>query len=249
MAGNLGFSVKIDGVETTISTLGEVKSAIKQLTEEAKKTDLGSARYAEIVNDIRNAKTELKTFMLESKAHTSDIKGAHIEMASGIRTSMEGATNALSVFGAESSIVSAASEKSSQVLIALNSIREIGEIKLGEATLKRVAMEKLASISAGALTLAITAVVAVTAALVAWWNRGSDEAERLKEKQKSLTKVAEEGNKAYAEAAVAVKAGHREYRMQRKELETRRLYLKSTTKQWVMLLVKQIVWTKRRRTL
>ena len=206
MAGNLGFSVKIDGVETTISTLGEVKSAIKQLTEEAKKTDLGSARYAEIVNDIRNAKTELKTFMLESKAHTSDIKGAHIEMASGIRTSMEGATNALSVFGAESSIVSAASEKSSQVLIALNSIREIGEIKLGEATLKRVAMEKLASISAGALTLAITAVVAVTAALVAWWNRGSDEAERLKEKQKSLTKVAEEGNKAYAEAAVAVKS-------------------------------------------
>lgn len=203
MASELGFKLKIDGVEKTIQTLGDLRQAIKDLTKEAQNTDLGSKAYDDVQARIKDARAEFVQFKNDTRA--KEVKDQFVELGSGVSSSLDTATTALTLFGSESKAVQAISEKASGALVIANNLLAISELKVTAGTVARMAVEKAATAGTwllnaankalnttlkanpmGFLVTVIGLAVAAIAGLITWVASLSGGFEKLAEKIRNV---------------------------------------------------------------
>ena len=60
MARKIAIELEVNGVKESVNTIGELETAIEQLTEELKNTDIGSERFQQLTTELNNARSELK---------------------------------------------------------------------------------------------------------------------------------------------------------------------------------------------
>jgi chromosome segregation ATPase len=117
MARKIAIELEVNGVKESVNTIGELETAIEQLTEELKNTDIGSERFQQLTTELNSAKSELKAFEqtfegLDPQQKTQAYLAFGESIVSGILLAQE----ALRVFGIENEEVNAAVEKSTQAI-------------------------------------------------------------------------------------------------------------------------------------
>lgn len=144
MANNeIGFSIKVDGVDRTVRSLAEMQQAIKDLTAEASKADYGTKAYEEIVGRIQQAKAAVKEFKNDTR--TKEVKDQFNDLAGGVASSFDVAEGALKSFGVESKALAGISSTATGLISAALNARQIAELKVDAAVAKRMITEKAAA--------------------------------------------------------------------------------------------------------
>lgn len=173
----IGFSIKVDGVERTVKSLDEMNQAIRDLTAEAAKADFGSKNFEEITGRIQKAKAAVKEFKNDTR--TKEVKDQYTDLAGGISSSFDVAENSLKAFGVESKAVSSVSTSANAAITAALTLRQIAELKVDAAVALSDARTKVAAagtyvyataqkvlnavMKANPIGLVITALTALTA--------------------------------------------------------------------------------------
>jgi len=117
MAKTIAIQLEIDGAQQAVKTIGELETAIEQLTEELKGTDIGSERFNQLTSELNEARSALKGFEqtfegLDPQQKTQAYVAFGESVVSGILLAQE----ALRSFGGENEAVNAAVEKSTQAI-------------------------------------------------------------------------------------------------------------------------------------
>ena len=53
----IAIELEVNGVKESVKTIGELETAIEQLTEELKKTEIGSEAFNKLTTELNNAKS------------------------------------------------------------------------------------------------------------------------------------------------------------------------------------------------
>jgi len=141
----VGFSIKVNGVEQTVKSLSELQGAIRDLTKEAANADYGSAAYEEIVGRIQQAKAAVKEFKNDTR--TKEVKDQFNDLAGGIAGSFDVAEGALKSFGVESKALGTISSTANGLITAALNARQIAELKVDAAVALRTTTEKAAAVA------------------------------------------------------------------------------------------------------
>ena len=117
MAKTIAIQLEIDGVQQAVTTIGELETAIEQLTEELKETEIGSERFNQLTVELNDARSALKSFEqtfegLDPQQQTQAYLAFGESVVSGILLAQE----ALRSFGVENESVNNAVEKSTQAI-------------------------------------------------------------------------------------------------------------------------------------
>ena len=117
MAKTIAIQLEIDGAQQAVKTIGELETAIEQLTEELKGTDIGSERFNQLTSELNEARSALKGFEqtfegLDPQQKTQAYVAFGESVVSGILLAQE----ALRAFGGENDAVNQAVEKSTQAI-------------------------------------------------------------------------------------------------------------------------------------
>ena len=117
MAKTIAIQLEIDGAQQAVKTIGDLETAIEQLTEELKGTDIGSERFNQLTVELNEARSALKGFEqtfegLDPQQQTQAYIAFGESVVSGILLAQE----ALRTFGVENESVNAAVEKSTQAI-------------------------------------------------------------------------------------------------------------------------------------
>lgn len=150
MANNeVGFTIKVNGVDQTVRSLAEMEQAIADLTKEAKSADYGSAQFEEITGRIQQAKAAVREFRNDTR--TKEVKDQFNDLAGGIAGSFDVAEGALKSFGVESKALGTISSSAQGLITAALNARQIAELKVDAAVALRTAKEKTAAVGTAAL--------------------------------------------------------------------------------------------------
>jgi hypothetical protein len=141
----VGFSIKVNGVDTTVKSLSELQTAIRDLTKEAANADYGTAAYEEIVGRIQQAKAAVREFKNDTR--TKEVKDQFNDLAGGIAGSFDVAEGALKSFGVESKALGTISSTANGVITAALNARQIAELKVDAAVALRTTTEKAAAVA------------------------------------------------------------------------------------------------------
>jgi len=117
MAKQIAIQLEIDGAEQAVKTIGELETAIEQLTEELKETEIGSERFNQLTAELNEARSALKGFEqtfegLDPQQQTQAYVAFGESVVSGILLAQE----AIRSFGGENEAVNQAVEKSTQAI-------------------------------------------------------------------------------------------------------------------------------------
>lgn len=146
MANNeVGFSIKVNGVDTTVKSLAELEQAIRDLTKEAKSADYGSQQFEEITGRIQQAKAAVKEFKNDTR--TKEVRDQYTDLAGGISSSFDVAEGALKSFGVESKALGTVASTSQGIITAALQARQIQELKVDAAVALRSTTEKAAAVA------------------------------------------------------------------------------------------------------
>lgn len=146
MANNeVGFSIKVNGVDQTVKSLSELQGAIRDLTKEAANADYGTKAYEEIVGRIQQAKAAVREFKNDTR--TKEVKDQFNDLAGGISGSFDVAEGALKSFGVESKALGTISSTANGLITAALNARQIAELKVDAAVALRTTTEKAAAIA------------------------------------------------------------------------------------------------------
>lgn len=144
MANNeVGFSIKVNGVDQTVKSLTELEQAIRDLTKEAKSADYGSKQFDEITGRIQQAKAAVREFKNDTR--TKEVKDQFNDLAGGIAGSFDVAEGALKSFGVESKALGAISSGAQGLISAALNARQIAELRVDAAVALRTTREKAAA--------------------------------------------------------------------------------------------------------
>ena len=100
MANNeIGFSIKVDGVDRTVKSISELQTTIADLKKEAANLELGSAAFEEATERIRKAQSQFREFRNDTKA--KEVKDQFNDLAGGVSSSFDIAETSLKSFGVE----------------------------------------------------------------------------------------------------------------------------------------------------
>jgi hypothetical protein len=61
MARNIALTLTVDGVQQTITTIGQLEDAIKQAKAQLQGLEIGTEEFKKLQTQIRNADSALKT--------------------------------------------------------------------------------------------------------------------------------------------------------------------------------------------
>jgi hypothetical protein len=139
----VGFQIKVNGVDTTVKSLTELEQAIRDLTKEAKAADYGSKQFEEITGRIQQAKAAVREFKNDTR--TKEVKDQFNDLAGGIAGSFDVAEGALKSFGVESKALGAISSTAQGLISAALNARQIAELKVDAAVALRTTREKAAA--------------------------------------------------------------------------------------------------------
>jgi len=117
MSKTIAIQLEIDGAQQAVKTIGELETAIEQLTEELKGTDIGSERFNQLTVELNDARSALKGFEqtfegLDPQQQTQAYVAFGESVVSGILLAQE----AIRAFGGENDAVNQAVEKSTQAI-------------------------------------------------------------------------------------------------------------------------------------
>ena len=117
MAKTIAIQLEVDGVQEAVKTIGQLETAIEQLTDELKETEIGSERFNQLTNELNKARSELKAFEqtfegLDPQQTTAAYVAFGESVVSGILLAQE----ALRTFGVENETVNNAVQKSTQAI-------------------------------------------------------------------------------------------------------------------------------------
>lgn len=144
MANNeVGFSIKVNGVDTTVKSLAEMEQAIRDLTKEAKSADYGSQQFDEITARIQQAKAAVREFKNDTR--TKEVNDQFTDLAGGISSSFDVAEGALKSFGVESKALGTITTSAQGLITAALNARQIAELKVDAAVALRSTREKAAA--------------------------------------------------------------------------------------------------------
>lgn len=144
MANNeVGFTIKVNGVDQTVKSLAEMEQAIRDLTKEAKSAEYGSAQFEEITGRIQQAKAAVREFKNDTR--TKEVKDQFNDLAGGIAGSFDVAEGALKSFGVESKALGVISSSAQGIITAALNARQIAELKVDAAVALRTTREKAAA--------------------------------------------------------------------------------------------------------
>jgi hypothetical protein len=133
-------NIKINGVETTVSSIGEIESAIKATNDELKKVQIGTDTFEELTNQAKLLNNELKDTFKEATNFDKSLGqlGQSVaRLGSSVAASFAIAQSAVSLFGGESEELTKAQIKAQQALtialgattIASNAAKLSGDLK------------------------------------------------------------------------------------------------------------------------
>ena len=146
MANNeIGFSIKVDGVDRTVKSLEEMNQAIRDLTKEAATADFGSKNFEEITGRIQQAKAAVREFKNDTR--TKEVRDQYTDLAGGISGSFDIAEGALKSFGVESKNLAGISTSANAAINAVLQARQIQELKVDAAVALRTTTEKAAAVA------------------------------------------------------------------------------------------------------
>jgi hypothetical protein len=117
MPRTIAIELEVNGVKESVKTIGELETAIEQLTEELKNTDIGTEKFNKLTTELNNARSELKTFEKQFEGLEPEQKAqAYIAFGEGVVSGILLAQEALRSFGIENEDVNNAVEKSTQAI-------------------------------------------------------------------------------------------------------------------------------------
>lgn len=136
MARNIALTLTIDGVEQTISTIGQLEEAIKQAKTQLSGLEIGSKEFQKLQTQIRQADGALKN--LQERTEGKKIEetiGRYAKIGSAITGSFAAAQAAFALFGSESENISKAAAQAQNLLTIALVGREVAEGSVAAATL------------------------------------------------------------------------------------------------------------------
>jgi hypothetical protein len=139
----VGFTLKINGVDQTLRSLTDLQGAIKDLTKEAASADYGSKEFEAITERIQQAKAAVREFKNDTR--TKEVKDQFNDLAGGVAGSFDVAEGALKSFGVESKALGAVSTTVNGLITAALNARQIAELKVDAAQARRMVTEKAAA--------------------------------------------------------------------------------------------------------
>jgi len=141
----VGFTIKVNGVDQTVKSLSDLQGAIRDLTKEAANADYGTKAYEEIVGRIQEAKAAVREFKNDTR--TKEVKDQFNDLAGGISGSFDVAEGALKSFGVESKALGTISSTANGLITAALNARQIAELKVDAAVALRTTTEKAAAVA------------------------------------------------------------------------------------------------------
>lgn len=144
MANNeIGFSIKVDGVDRTVKSIAELQTTISDLKKEASNLDLGSAAFEESQERIRKAQAQFREFRNDTKA--KEVKDQFNDLAGGVSSSFDIAESSLKSFGIESVALSKTASSAQGLISAALQFRNLQELKVDASVARRAITEKAAA--------------------------------------------------------------------------------------------------------
>ena len=100
MANNIALTLTLDGVQQTITTIGQLETAIKQAKEQLSGLEINSQEFKSLTTQIRQADSALKNLQenIEGKKIEETV-GRYAKIGSAITGSFAAAQAAISLFG------------------------------------------------------------------------------------------------------------------------------------------------------
>jgi hypothetical protein len=136
MANNIALTLTLDGVQQTITTIGQLETAIKQAKEQLSGLEINSQEFKNLTTQIRQADSALKNLQenIEGKKIEETV-GRYAKIGSAITGSFAAAQAAISLFGSESEEVTKAAAQAQNLLTIALVGREVAEGSVAGATL------------------------------------------------------------------------------------------------------------------
>ena len=203
MAKNIALTLTIDGVEQTISTIGQLEEAIKQAKTQLSGLEIGSKEFQKLQTQIRQADGALKN--LQERTEGKKIEetiGRYAKIGSAITGSFAAAQAAFALFGSESENISKAAAQAQNLLTIALVGREVAEGSVAAATLiadlatkaqtaSTIAADSAtkrfyATLAANPYTALLVGVGLLIAGIVALSSRTDEAAKKQKELQKAV---------------------------------------------------------------
>ena len=203
MARNIALTLTIDGVEQTISTIGQLEEAIKQAKTQLSGLEIGSKEFQKLQTQIRQADGALKN--LQERTEGKKIEetiGRYAKIGSSITGSFAAAQAAFALFGSESENISKAAAQAQNLLTIALVGREVAEGSVAAATLIADLATKAqtastlaadsatkrfyATLAANPYTALLVGVGLLIAGIVALSSRTDEAAKKQKELQKAV---------------------------------------------------------------
>jgi hypothetical protein len=123
MAKELVFDVKVNNLDSTQKTFGQLKQEIKDLRKELEATDIGSDKFEELTTQMQKAQFQMREIKADFKdlSQTSMVLGDLSEGASAIARGFGMAASAAALFGEENE---KAAQEAIKNIVALTSLAE-----------------------------------------------------------------------------------------------------------------------------
>jgi hypothetical protein len=139
----IGFSIKVDGVDRTVKSISELQTTIADLKKEAANLELGSAAFEEATERIRKAQSQFREFRNDTKA--KEVKDQFNDLAGGVSSSFDIAETSLKSFGVESVALSKTASTAQGLISAALQFRNLQELKVDASVARRAITEKAAA--------------------------------------------------------------------------------------------------------
>lgn len=156
-----GATAKVTMVVDTkkpVKNIGELTKKIQDMRSELEGTDIGSERFDELSEAIRNASGELKELERNMEGLDAQQKAeSFVKMGEGIAGGFAIGQGAMALFGSESEALQELQTRVQGAIAIAMGVRMLAEAAMQAATFKRVVVEKLALLWSGKGRLATLA--------------------------------------------------------------------------------------------
>lgn len=154
MADNktIAFSLKVDGVDKAVKSIGDLDEAIASLEDQLKSADFGSQAFKDVEANLvkaRSAKEDLDK-SLEGRGAEKRLQGI-VGLAEGLGGAFAIASQASALFGKESEQMAKVEAKAQQAIALVMGVRAIKEGLVNSAMERRIILDKAAAVGTAIL--------------------------------------------------------------------------------------------------
>ena len=142
----IGFTLKVNGVQQTITSIDELDQAVADLEATLKQAEFGSEAFKEVQKQLIAAKSAKKDLdkSLESGGTEKRLQGI-IGLAEGVGGAFALASQTATLFGKESTELAKVQAKAQQAISVVLGLRAIKEGLLNSALERKIILEKAAA--------------------------------------------------------------------------------------------------------